>query len=353
MNGRGLKWVERFQVYVLTVGTLAAGDSVEDLPLPLDSDAPFVLRGRGGRIQNDPLTLQAGMNGLSTRYRDSENNYRSDGPVPWYLECPGNGYGGQWKPVHRPIVYPASGALLFSVFNTGPGAVDLTNLQFYFVGAKRFPPSTPFITYPERIRGPLPFTYSYWSKNPTGLNLPYQNALLPASANIQNIPLTIQSDADFVLRSGQAGIHGVQAAPYWYMELFITLRDALKKPYMNAPVHIDWLFGSGHIAPMVAAATGQPQYYLPNNIVNVFGSSPAPPNQPGFIPGQTPLSGNWHPGLIWPEIYLPANSQMYFDLLRNDSGFTSAPVLGGGTTAVTPPEINLHISWQGAKVFRA
>ena len=166
-------------MYVLTVGTLAAGDSVEDSPLPLDSDAPFVLRGRGGRIQNDPLTLQAGNEwAVLTRYRDSENNYRSDGPVPWYLECPGTATAASGSRFTVRSCIRLAARCCFGLQHWA-GAVDLTNLQFYFVGAKRFPPSTPFITYPERIRGPLPFNDSYWSKNPTGLNLPYQNALLP------------------------------------------------------------------------------------------------------------------------------------------------------------------------------
>jgi hypothetical protein len=342
----GIKWVERFHIYVLNVGNLAAGaSSVADLPLPLDSDAPFVLRGRGGRCQNDPNFLQAGMNGLLVRYRDAQGNYASDAPVPWYLDVPTGGYGGQWAPVWPQRVYPQQGSLLTTVYNTGPGAVDLTNVQLYYVGTKRYPATQPYSTYPQKC-SVKDFTYSYWSKSVLNPQLPFQGSLMAPSEQRLYIPITIQTDADFVLRQGQVGIYGSQPDPYFYMELFMLLMDQWRKPYMNAPVHVDWLFGGGS-KPAIAT---EGNTYLPNNSQSIFKSLPGLTS--GIIPGQTPLSGNWHPGLIYPEIYNPANSQFYFNLIRNDAGYTDAYNPDGSIQAgITPPDINLHIAFQGSKVF--
>jgi hypothetical protein len=348
-----LKFVERFQIYVLSVGNLAAGAVTPDLPLPLDSDAPFVLRGRGGRCQNDPRFYQAGMNGLLTRFRDASGNWKSDAPVPWFLDVPGNGRGGQWVPSYPNVVYPAQGELVTRIWNTGPGAVDLTNVQLYYVGTKRYPATKPYMTYPRTGPGTgkssisvQDFVYNYWSLSPTNPLLPFQGALLPASAQLLYIPIRIQTDADFVLRSGQAGIYGVQALNYFYQELFVLLMDAAKKPYMNAPVHIDWLFGGGHQS--VVSTSGD--FYLPNDSESIFASLPGLTT--GIIPGQVPLAGNWHPGLIYPEIYVPANTEFYFNLYRNDAGFTTAYQPGDVTVPIVPAPVNLHIAFNGSKVFK-
>ena len=363
-----VRWAERFQIYVLNVGNLAAGASVVDLPLPLDSDAPFVLRGRGGRCQNDPRYYQAGMNSILTRFRRSNDDFSNDAPVPWYLDVPGGGYGGAWKPVYPQEFYPQRGTILTSVYNTGPGAVNLTNVQLYYVGTKLFPASTPYTTYPKKC-SVKDFIYSYWAFNPLnwggagggvvpdplGPSGPvFQNQLIPPETNglWDNIPLTIQNDADFALRSLQAGIYGFPAASptygtYFYMELFMLLMDQNQKPYMNAPVHIDWLCGGG--SRSVVTTGVDPVFYLPNNTQSIFTSLPG--DTSGIIPGQVPLTGNWHPGLIYPEIYIPANQQLYYNLSRNDSSFTTAYEDGGGTAVIVPPDVNLHIAFTGSKVF--
>ena len=147
-----VKYVERFQIYVLNVGNLAAGATVEDIPLPFDTDAPFELRGRGGRIQNDPRYFQAGINALSVRYRDALGRYCSDSPVPWPHDVPGSGLGGAWGPVYPGKFYPVKSVLNTTIANTGPGAVDLTNLQMYYVGVKKFPATHPWVSFPRSAR---------------------------------------------------------------------------------------------------------------------------------------------------------------------------------------------------------
>jgi hypothetical protein len=190
------------------------------------------------------------------------------------------------------------------------------------------------------------------------------------SANLQRIPVQVQTDADFALLGGTCGIYGRFTDPYFYMELFCTLRDVWEKPYMNAPVHVDWLFAPQHQS--VVATEGD--YYVPNNSQSIFESYNQFDNPwvgngdpldgfpafgaagiaAGWTPGQTPLVGGWHPATFYPQIYVPANSSILFDLQRNDAGFTTAysgAAPGEGSTIV-PPDINFHISFQGLKVFR-
>lgn len=341
-----VKYVERFQIYVLNVGNLAAGATVEDIPLPFDTDAPFELRGRGGRIQNDPRYFQAGMNALSVRYRDALGRYCSDSPVPWPHDVPGSGLGGAWGPVYPGKFYPVKSVLNTTIANTGPGAVDLTNLQMYYVGVKKFPATHPWVSFPQKC-SPLPFKYTWWAKSP-GVFIPTQNTLLPANTgnSFRQQVLNIQNDADFCLLGGQCGIFGVSSLPYFYSELFINLMDQDLKPFMSSPVHVDWLFGSPHQS--VIATEGD--YYLPNGSQSNF-QSLAQISATGLYPGLTPNVGPHHPGLFYPQIYIPANQQVYFDLFRNDAQFTTAYDQDGNPTAITPQPINFHIAWEGLKVF--
>ncbi len=175
-----------------------------------------------------------------------------------------------------------------------------------------------------------------------------QGALLPPATlnSWNNNSILIQNDADFALMSGQCGIFGVLGLPYFYMELFINLKDAdTQQPYMSSPVHVDWLFGSPHQS--VVATEGD--YYVPNGSQSNYQSLPA--LSAGLVPGQTPLVGAWHPGLFYPQIYLPANQRLLFDLIRTDSGYTTAYDQSGTGTPITPPSVNFMMAFQGLKVF--
>jgi hypothetical protein len=340
-----VKWVERFHIYVLNCGNLSAGASLEDIPLPFDTDAPFELRGRGGRVQNDPRFGQAGMNGLLIRYRDALGRYTADAPVPAYLDMPGYGLGGAWKPVYPGRYYPIRSTLNTTISNTGPGAVNLTNLQLYYVGVKKFPASRPWVSFPQKC-STLPFKYTWWAVSP-GIFKPTQNALIPPNTGgaWDQQQLVIQNDADFCMLGGQCGVFGVLGTPWFYQELFCNLMDQDLKPYMSSPVHVDWLFGSPHQS--VVATEGD--YFLPNGSQSNFQS--LNPLSNGLIPGRTPLVGPYHPGLFYPQIYIPANQQHYFDLIRNDAQFTTAYDQNGDPTTIVPPSINFHITFEGLKVF--
>ena len=88
--------------------------------------------------------------------------------------------------------------------------------------------------------------------------------------------------------------------------------DEDNKPYSNAPVHIDVLMSN----PSVGAT-----YPAGSSFVIPFGT------------------GAQAPGLFYSEIYVPKNHIMYYNVVRNDSGFA-------GQVAV-----NLPFQFNGSKVY--
>jgi hypothetical protein len=116
-------------------------------------------------------------------------------------------------------------------------------------------------------------------------------------------------DADFVFRGGQAG-DPFDTTPA--NEIFIQLRDEDEKPYSNDFVHMDVMFGNSAF----------PATY-PLNATNVAPIA-AGPNSPG---------------LLFPEINVPKNHILYYDVMRDDAYV-------GGAAAVDYP-----LSFIGQKVF--
>ncbi len=95
-------------------------------------------------------------------------------------------------------------------------------------------------------------------------------------------------------------------------EIFIKLRDEDEKPYSNDFVHMDVMFGNSAfpVTYPLAATNVAPIACGPNS-----------------------------PGLLFPEIYIPKNHLIYYDVKRDDAYL-------GGATAVDYP-----MSFIGQKVF--
>jgi len=301
---------ERHQDYVLgpnqdsALASVAPG-AVLTCELRLDTEAPFCLRGRAYRVQYDTLAsrTQQGLNNLAVRYAGPISDYRQQSFIPQNLVMPYGGQGGAWKPVEHQIVYPAGGKIRLDLVNTGAGT--LTNLTFYFRGVKLFPWGTvPGYTYPQKCRL-LPFVYPIAPitvQNPYGvvLNLGTSQTLLLQVFQCQN-------DADFVFRYGQAGPSFAPLA----LEVGIILRDENQKPFSNDYVHYETLFG---------------------------------PCAGNFNCGGTTVpaigTGNALPSVMYPEIYIPRNHVLFYDIQRSDSGFA-------GTATIPSFPINLI----GSKVY--
>lgn len=289
---------ERHHDYVLgpnqdaRLASVAAGAVVTGIQLQLDHDAPFVLRGRAYRVAYDTLAnrTQQGLNTLSLRYSGPLRDFRQQKYIPQGLVMPYGGQGGAWKGLRHQVVYPQGGVIQVDLVNTG--ATALTNLTLYFRGVKLFPWGTnPAYTYPERCRM-LPFVYPIAPITPSNPYGVIQN-LLTTDTRVGNI-FQCQNDADFVFRYGQAGS---TFSPFG-LEIGIILRDENQKPFSNDYVHYETLFGP---------CTGN------------------------FNCGGTTLTavgtGNSLPSVMYPEIYVPKNHILWWDITRADAGYAGAATI--------------------------
>ena len=305
--------IQRDQTYVLgpnqdsRLATVTTGQVLE-LQLALDSDAPFILRGRAMRCKYDASRRQTALNHLLLKWSDSERNYQSQDFVRQSLLSPYFGQLGNSIPVWPNVTYPRNGIIRVQIKNDG---AEIDNLSLYFRGVKLFlEGSVKSPTYPATF-GPLPFVYPQ-----TVNNLPvtcgnFSGATAPAiRQNLLNSKGKVFADADFVMRAGQAGLP-FSSTPV--NEVFIRLLDEDEKPYSNDAVAIDVLFGN-----------------------SAFGNTyPA-----GTSLGVTPIGGGPNsPGVFYPEIYVPKNHSMYYELSRNDSAYGAAVA------------VNYPLAFIGQKVF--
>lgn len=264
------------------LASVVAGAVVEEVLLKTDTDAPFVLTGRAVRHAYTSALTQANLVGLKTRWTGPTRDYRSE----FLLESLGMVYYGAYgnpKPIVPGILYPAGSVLMLNLKNTG--ANTITNLSFYFRGFKLYPKgSVPAYTYPKRMAAQ---TFSY----------PVAVSQLGVSETRVSQIFTCKPDADFVLRGGQ-GITISSSGGRTLAEVAIILRDHQKNPYSNDYVPFDILFGTGAF-PATVPVGPTPSFVTP------FGTGP----------GQ--------PGLFYPEIYIPKNHQLIYDLQRADGAVGS------------------------------
>lgn len=283
---------ERFQVYVMgpdqdpRLALVAAGQTIERVNLKIDLDAPFVLRRRA----LGPLT--ADLASLKTKWTGPNSDYRSE-LILESLRMPYFGQNGSPTKVSPEIVYPPGGTLTLDLQNTS--ANPIANLTFYWIGVNRYPWGTrPAPTYAAAFRGE-PFAQ------------PFLAAAMGAPEIRLNRPYTAKSDGDWVIRAGQAGQVGIIGGVDGGFQpgvlvptvaMSVVLKDWDGLPYMNDWVDINVLFGMGRLA---------------------FGTGPG------------------HPGIVYPEIYLPAQHQLLLDVQQSAAGLVG---------------VDLIINFIGAKVFK-
>lgn len=260
------------------LASVAAGDSLSEVLLQMDDDAPFVLTGRAVRCKYTSSLNQAALQGLKTRWTGPTRDYRQQSFLLESLQSAYYGCFGNPKPIVPGILFPPRSVLMLDLVNTGGSAI--TNLQFFFRGFKLFPKgAVPAYTYPRRFASQ---TFSY----------PVPVSALGVSETRVDQIFTVKQDADFVLRGGQ-GIPIRSTEGRTLAEVSILLRDFNKQGYSNDFIPFDVLFGTGAF-PAVVPVGPTPSFVSP------FGTGP---NQPG---------------LFYPEIYVPMNHQLLYDLQRSD-----------------------------------
>jgi len=273
------------------LASVAAGAVIEEILLNTDGDAPFVLTGRAVRcaynssdIARTGALSQSALQGLKTRWTGPNRDYRQQTFLRESLQMVYYGQFGNPKPIVPGILYPPRSVLRLDLKHTGANAI--TNLTFYWRGYKLYPEgAVPAYTYPKRLASQ---TFSY----------PVFVSQLGVSETRLNQIFTCKPDADFVLRAGQGMtplLIGTQS-PRVLAEVAIRLRDHQKNPYSNDYIPFDILFGTGAFPQVIPLETVS---------VSPFGTGP----------GQ--------PGLFYPEIYVPKNHQLVYDLQRADGAVGS------------------------------
>lgn len=288
--------IERHQDYILTVPSVPVG-GIQQVPLQLDTDAPFALRlVRSRNIEATNTSVINGWRFTNPRQAYQSSALRTEQIVP---VIPGNAlYPSRGAVIWEEMVYPPGAVILVDIGNqTGS---PLTNAQLLFRGSKLYKDGSLWVpTYPERM-SPFPAVYQVVVPN-VGL-----------TSTILNNQLQVKHDADFVYRCGACDAFTLNANPeasaFQFTNVYVQLRDEQKKAYSNAPIHVNDLFGQGLPTPL---QTLTPPY---NDDQVLF-----------------------TPGLVTPEIYLPARHNFYFDVYRNDTS---------GAT------VDLYFRFIGMKVFQ-
>jgi len=278
---------QRPQIYVLgpnqdaRLSSVAAGAEIAELLLTVDTDAPFMLTGRSLRCtrSTDSGLNQAPLQFLQSRWTGPHRDYRHQSYLLESLQMAYFGQIGNPKPIAPGVLYPPGSTLMVDIRNRGSSAIP--NLTFFWVGFKMFPPgAVPAYTYPE-IASTQTFSY------------PVFVSQLAYNEIRRDQIFTVKPDADFVWRAGQ-GIPTVVSGGRVLSEVSVIFKDHEKNPYMSDFVPFDILFGVG----------GFP---------SAFPLGPTPVFVPPF--GTGPAS----PGILYPEIYLPKNHQLLYDLKRAET----------------------------------
>lgn len=267
--------IERHHDYVFLLGNVAAGQVLNPLQLPTDTDAPFVLRGIGGYsitgLGTSEETTAALPSMLLFRYADADSNWLQTGRTPGMLNMP---TPADYIPLRKHMTYPARAVVQMQFENAT--ATPLVNAVVIFRGVKLFPGdrlTAPVYapTYPECYS---PVTYQY----ATTFNL------AAGSAPQLNLPVNVNDDADFAWRATELDADPATANSQVTC-LEARIRDPLGKAYAS--------YGMGQAAWLRA------QY--------LFG-----------------VSAN-RPGLWYPEIYIGRGQSIFYDLQNTN---TANPATG-------------------------
>lgn len=265
-------------------GSVAANAVLQGVPLVTDTDAPFLLRSLAVRVQYDTSSTahrQTNLNQLQLRFAGPSKNYFQQTFVPLNLLMPFGGQLGNPHPLQRQIYYPPGSSIYVDVYNNGANA--LTNLNIVFRGVKLFTKGIrPAWTYPPKMK-----IYPY------GFNATVK-ALAVQGPPVRSI-FNVIGGWDFAFRSIQAGVTSSNTT--W--EVFMRLYDSDMYPYSNDFLHVDMFAGNG---------TGPATY--PTGAAGTFIAPIGP--------------GPSLPGVFYPEIYLPVNSNLLYDMYRLDNGFGTA-----------------------------
>src|SRR5579871_3163418 len=245
--------VERHQDYLLNVNSVPVGGLIE-VPLQLDTDAPFRLRLVRSR--------NIGLNGW--RFQTAERVYQSSGLRTDWIVAAAQGQGpfpSRGSVVYPELRYPAASQILVDLGNATDAPIE--RAQLLFRGSKSYKEGTitgpeypdAFSPYPQFIEVVVPNVPNSGSASVFNVN----NA-----AFLQNFQVQAPNDADFVIRYLVCDPYtiGVDGGPVGsafrpsmppglgtITNVYVQIKDESGKPYSNGPIHINDLFGQGLPTP--------------------------------------------------------------------------------------------------------
>lgn len=259
--------IERPQWYAIKL----PGAGLLGVEIQLDTDAPFRMTGVALYVINGSGTALGAAGNLFTTIRFTrpdgtwtQRHLISGQQLNPFDQNAQNGAGGETAPYYSyfsPLsvntMYP-SGSSIQIDYTPEAGFTTPDNLIVVFVGTKIFDSSRVWSpTYPAQYRARPYFGY----------DLQINISTLP----VLNQPLNIAPDADFVWQCGaQTDQQASALTPVGVTRgIGCIIRDWLQKPYMNTYIPLEMIFG--------------------------------------FDNSQTP-------GMVYPEIYIPKNQALYFDI---------------------------------------
>ncbi len=283
--------VERWFVYIHDLGTLGTGaqNRLTDIPLRIDTDAPFVLRGRSFAVLQTNTVSFSAVRSLATRFTGPDYNYKAKDLIPASFDpAPLATNGPLPGSVYPDVFYPAGATINLDIQNNG---ADAAHFYALYHGVKLYGDAEPAYTYPAVCRVE-DFRYT--------LNVP---ALTVSESRANQIKI-IQHDADYVIRAAYccATQQPGQETQGTFTNLFVTVSDHYMRPFSNLPVPVNSIFGSASVVAPFRNAV---------------------------------------PGLIVPEWYLLANDWLNMDFVRIDGAITGAHT------------VDVQVGFVGSKVYRA
>jgi hypothetical protein len=276
---------ERNTEFSLYLGNVAAGAALPAQQMKLSTDGPFCLReiaitGAGGQL----------IPSLTVKFMDSRGAFLEQDFDASLQEIPYGGDNSVLTPIVPQLIYPPNGNIIFYVSNTNP-SVAVSSLRITFRGVTLFPAGAVLNrqNYPKYFKE-IPYAYTV---QPDMTISPFLNNIL-----------NIQPDADFAVRGLLISQPGAGFNSFLGSDFQIALKDQNGK-YYEIPAIIP---------------TAIPQIFNGVFVNTLAGESQA-----------------HRPGLLVPEIYLPKNGTLYYDL--------------NGPTANLP--LTLWIRFVGAKIFES
>lgn len=263
--------VERHQDYQISFPTIPPG-GLQNLSIPLDSDAPFLarlVRSRG--LYPGQFMFQ------NARRVWQSNTFQTDLMAP--QTSAGSFIPSRGKALAPQMVYPASSQIVIDVSN--PTSSPIEGARLLFRGSKLYRDgAVRSFAYPPSF-DPLSYVFAKVVAN------------VQPVQTLTNLQFEMQSNFDFVYCAGVCDPFDLTTSTPVFRELYVMLKDEARQPYSNEPIHVDDLFGQGK-----------------------------PVNTPSAL--DRPVLQ--YPGLVTPAIYLPRNTSMYLDVFRNDTAMGMAAV---------------------------